>query len=354
MGKYFAIIFLFLSISSNTFADSNKRYADVLDYFLFTLGQRPFTGQEYDFINKHNMSVVLMYKDAKDAWESSEWFAIWLKENHNYIYIKNVMTKENFPNSQMSHHNGGLADAFRHIYWTAQIAQRYGKSIAEEFTDLHERINFETNSLVARNSEILNKTNETITSNTWKHFEVNTENLHAELKVILNASNTDIHLFVKQGSKPTHTTYPCHTIEGSTHEEICNIPLWQSAVYYIGIYAMQVGDFNIKAFLLDDTGISSDQYSKLTPMDYHNNYIGAYIGDNNKDISDDALKNKVRDYIMGNISTEINAFNSHTQLPQNKVAIYKSLSNGSSELCSFDMELNLPTIRSVITGTEIR
>lgn len=320
----------------------NNAFADLADAVVETAGGRTFAGQESDFMASHNMSKTMMYKDAKDAFDEAEWFATWLEENHYDIYKNNVMNQHNFPNIEMNRHNGGLVDAFRHIFWTAQIAKRYGRYVAEEFTDLHERVNFETNSLSHRNTEVLNKKNQNISEGKWKYYEVHTESLHSELKIIMNNLSADIDLYVRKGSKPTQSidVNSCSSYNGDVQEETCNIDLWQSAIYYIGVFGYQSGSYDIQAFLLDDRANSTGLSDGLTPMDYHNNYIGTFIGSENSALSDNDLKIKVRDYIMGETSSDLNYYNSHTQLPQDKVVLYKSLSNGSPELKAFVINNN--------------
>ena len=315
---------------------------------------RSFSDMEQDYIDDNDMSSTKMYLMASDAFESKDWFVQWLIANRKDVYTKYVCNNVNFPSRKIPWHNGGIADAFRHIMWTALIAQKYGQTNAEEFSDLHEIKVYGLNHESGMNTMPLNKESEHVDEKKWNYYKVATTSMHSELKVMISNLDADVDLYVRQGENPTLQNYKrentCRPYAGGTTKETCNMDVVSSTYYYIGVYGYKSGNYDIKAYLIDDLSIESDALDGLTPMDYHNNYIGASLGRAFNTLSKEKLQEKVRDFLLGKISTDIpSTYNSHTMLQQNKAVIYDSFTNGSSKLKS----LSVPKISTPVNDADI-
>ena len=316
--------------------------ANVVDSIETFIHNQQFSEAETEFINNNNMDVGDMLDFASNAGDFTDEFEEWLEDEYPEIYKKHVMNSDNFPNhpfANVSYPNGGLADTFRHMLWSAQIAKTYGYERAKEYTDLHEMIGQE-----GINKKLLDETQVEVKSKEWKYYKITTDNRHSQLKVYIDNLSQDVDLYVKKGSKPTlqNKDFDCRPYKGETKKEVCNLDLFQTAHYYIGVYGYKPGKFDIKAYLLDDKDSSDNGvWSHLTSMDYHNNYIGAQLGDENKNSSLDELSEKTKEFIIGKIKFSNNSINPHTSLPQNRPVIYKDFTNNSSrELMTFESVKN--------------
>jgi hypothetical protein len=313
--------------------------AGFIDGVAHIVGGSSFSDIEQDYIDDNDMSSTKMYLMASDAFESKDWFVQWLIANRNDVYTKYVRNDVNFPSSKLPWHNAGIADAFRHIMWTALMAQKYGQVNSEEFSDIHEVKVFGLNHVSGMNTMPLNKESEHVDEKKWNYYKVTTTSMHSELKVMISNLDADVDLYVRQGENPTLQNYKrentCRPYAGSTTKETCNMDVVSSTYYYIGVYGYKSGSYDIKAYLIDDLSIDIGVQGGLTPMDYHNNYIGASLGSTFDTLSKEQLQEKVKDFLLGNISTYISStYNSHTMLPQNKAVIYDSFTNGSTKLKS--------------------
>ena len=85
-----------------------------------------------------------------------------------------------------------------------------------------------------------------VTQYAFKYYKISAKKGQS-LSSLLDQMNADIDLYVKIGSKPILSSYDCASLNGSTMEEKCSIPLTENADVYIGVYGYQTGSYRLTA-----------------------------------------------------------------------------------------------------------
>jgi hypothetical protein len=77
----------------------------------------------------------------------------------------------------------------------------------------------------------------------WVYYSIEATNLN----VVMNNLSADVDLYVRQGAKPTSSSYDCRPYVGGTTSESCEVSSASSATWYIGVQGYSAGSFTMTA-----------------------------------------------------------------------------------------------------------
>ena len=87
---------------------------------------------------------------------------------------------------------------------------------------------------------------------TWRYYKIQVPSGAASLSVTLAGTcqpsgfrcNPDLDLFVRQGARPTTSTFACRS-QGSTANEVCTVANPAAGYWYVGVYTFSGGSTQI-------------------------------------------------------------------------------------------------------------
>jgi len=96
--------------------------------------------------------------------------------------------------------------------------------------------------------------NGSVSQGDWTYYSIEATNLN----VVMSNLSADVDLYVRQGAKPTSSSYDCRPYVGGTTSESCEVTSDSAVTWYIGVQGYSAGSFTMTATASSQTNDNSD------------------------------------------------------------------------------------------------